>query len=87
VNNERYDCYQTEEQKLEFVQRIVNKGIHEVDQQIDQEQLLKLTEAAIETGYLYRNGGGPELTLDGVDAIKHTKYRQHTLGALSINAT
>lgn len=72
VNTPAYNCFKTEEDKLRWVQTMVNKGEKE---QFNQEGITKLIEESIEKGYLESNGNGPHITPDGVDYIATFKSR------------
>lgn len=80
VNTSRYDFYKTEEERRQFVLRVVNKGVYEESEMTDETALQAHVEAAIASGYLCQNGKGPELTGAGIDFVRNAKFGKAKLG-------
>lgn len=76
----KFEFYKTEEQRREFVLRIVNKGVEDEAKLTDEAGLSSLIEGALERGYLHQNGNGLELTGAGVDFVRGTKFGRAKLG-------
>lgn len=79
VNTPSFSCFKTQEERLNWVLKMVNKGkSEEEDQLMSSDGLGQLIEECIEKGYISQNGHGPQITQNGIDYIKTFNKRQKT---------